>query len=150
MNSEQIVGYILLSLGILVIVFAAIQIVMVFTGKATPIPLFKSKPQVTQSIVNQKPTRSPTDPQELINGLQNNPLSLLNGGGGSSTLPMPQIIDSQALNNILNLAAYYFIMQFLLGVGFKIANLGVQLVRPIKIEVKNNQVAHLLEKRDPS
>ena len=111
---ERIVGYVLLALGIVVMVFAAIQIVMVFTNKANPIEFFTSEDV------------------------------------GGSSLPIPQLIDPELLNNVLNMAVYFLIMNFLLGLGFKIANLGVQLVRPIKIEVRNNQVASMLEKKKPA
>ena len=114
MSLERIVGYVLLALGIVVMVFAAIQIVMVFTNKANPIEFFTSD------------------------------------DAGGSSLPIPQLVDPELLNNVLNMVVYFLIMNFLLGLGFKIANLGVQLVRPIKIEVRNNQVASMLEKKKPA
>ena len=123
MSSERIVGYTLLALGIAVMVFAAIQIVMVFTNKANPIEFFTSEPIDTNQFA------------ELATG--------------GSSLPIPQLIDPEMLNNILNMAVYFLIMNFLLGLGFKVANLGVQLVRPIKIEVRNNQIASMLEKKNP-
>ena len=124
MSLERIVGYVLLALGIVVMVFAAIQIVMVFTNKANPIEFFTSESIIMQQV----------ESEDI--------------GGGS--LSIPQLIDPELLNNVLNMAVYFLIMNFLLGLGFKIANLGVQLVRPIKIEVRNNQVASMLEKKKPA
>ena len=124
MSLERIVGYVLLALGIVVMVFAAIQIVMVFTNKANPIEFFTSESIIMQQV----------ESEDI--------------GGGS--LSIPQLIDPELLNNVLNMTVYFLIMNFLLGLGFKIANLGVQLVRPIKIEVRNNQVASMLEKKKPA
>lgn len=147
MSSERIVGYILLGVGMLVMIFSAMQIVMVFTNKATPIEFFNSKPILTQQ-AKSNDVGFPTDGGELSKLIQNNPLAGL--GGGGSSLPMPQLIDPEMINNVLNLSVYFLIMNFLLGLGFKIANLGVQLVRPIKVEVRNNQIASMLEKKTTS
>jgi hypothetical protein len=146
MSTERIVGYLLLGLGIMVMVFAAMQIITVYTNKATPIEFFTSKPIIAQ----QKPAQNaqiPETSEEMLTLFQNNPMDLLNVGG---SVPTPQLIDPDMLNNVLNMAVYFLIMHFLLGLGFKIANLGVQLVRPIKIEVRNNQVASMLEKKKPA
>ena len=132
MSSERIVGYVLISLGIMTMVFAAIQIITVYTNKATPIEFFTSKPIIAQQVES--------------DGTDN----MLAGLGGGSSLPIPQLIDPALLNNVLNMAIYFLIMNFLLGLGFKIANLGVQLVRPIKVEVRNNQIASILEKKPTS
>ncbi|MDA1316700.1 MAG: hypothetical protein O3B87_01595 [bacterium] len=135
MSSERIVGYILLGLGILVMIYAAIQIIMVFTNKAEPLEFFTSKPIVQEA----------TNSEELSDLIQENPFAALSSSGAS--LPTPQLIDPQMLNGVLNMSVYFLIMHFLLGLGFKIANLGVQLVRPIRVEVKNNQLATMLEKK---
>lgn len=147
MSSERIVGYILLSLGILVMIYAAMQIIMVFTNKAEPIEFFTSEPVVITQPDNAG-AELPKDPEELLDFIQSNPLAALGGSGGG--LPTPQLIDTQMLNDVLNMAVYFLIMHFLLGLGFKISNLGVQLVRPIKVEVRNNQIAKMLEKKEPT
>ena len=50
-----------------------------------------------------------------------------------------------ALFTIFNLTVYYFIMQFVLGLGYKLASLGVQMVRPLKISVEKSAISHLIK-----
>lgn len=54
--SEKVVGYTLLIVGLIVIVFAAINIFAVFTGKAEPVQLFNFAPVVLTLIPGTKPT----------------------------------------------------------------------------------------------
>lgn len=142
MTLERGVGYGLLVIGIFVMVFAAIRIIMVFTGKATPIAFFTPQPLIEQNNESTN-TKIPNNPEELMELIQENPLAILNNTKG---LPTTQLIDPQMINEIMNMAVYFLIMHFLLGLGFKIANLGVQLVRPVEVIVKNNEVASLLDK----
>ncbi len=127
--SEKTTGYILLISGILIMLFATSQIVMVFTGKATPMKLFKADENSTE------PTNS-FNPQELLKQFQDPN----NTQTAPTAMPNVQLIDSKALNDILNLTVYYLIMQFLLSLGFKFASLGMQLLRPIIVEMKNRKI----------
>ncbi|PIZ66119.1 hypothetical protein CO051_04505 [Candidatus Roizmanbacteria bacterium CG_4_9_14_0_2_um_filter_39_13] len=140
MSTEKIVGYSLLGVGILLMIIASFQIILVFTGKATPIQVMKSAPQKN----NQNTTKNvdTTNPDELLKQAQQDPFSLLGSGGG---LGMPDIIDPKTINDMLNLTVYYFIMQFVLGLGYKLASLGVQMVRPLKISVEKSAISHLIK-----
>lgn len=128
--SERLVGYILLTLGIIIMFFAAIQIIAVFTGNAKPIKMF--------SMDSKMPTQQQSNQtlEDLIAQLQQNPQTSLN----TASLPTPQLIDPKIINDILNLTVYYVIMQFILGLGFKLSNLGVQLLRPIVIQTKDKKI----------
>jgi len=126
--SERVTGYSLLGIGIIVMIFATIQIISVFTGKAEPIPLFQY--EKTTEKESQGSSFNPTD---ILNQLQGGSGSELEGMG----MPNVELIDPDVLNDILNLTVYYLIMQFLLGLGFKLASLGVQLIRPIHVHMKN-------------
>ncbi len=125
--SEKTTGYVLLIIGILLMIFATSQIIMVFTGRATPIKIFKTEESSTQGTGS-------FNPQELIKQFQDT-----NTQGSSLPTQMPnvQLIDTKALNDILNLTVYYLIMQFLLSLGYKLASLGIQLLRPIVVQMKN-------------
>lgn len=103
--SEKLTGYILLFLGLLVIVYSAISIFMVFTKKAQPIQLFTG-PGISVSLPNTKPT---------------------------------ELVPAATLNDISNISAHYLLMSFLLGVGFKLGTLGVQLLRPIEVKLATKQ-----------
>ena len=126
--SEKTTGYTLLITGILIMIFATIQIITVITGKATPIEFFSNKTDITNNSSNS------LNPEDLLKQIQ--------GGGNNSEfnvgqMPNVQLIDPKMLNDILNLTLYYFIMQFLLSLGFKLASLGTQLLRPIQVDMKN-------------
>ncbi|HRN70405.1 MAG TPA: hypothetical protein PLS49_04410 [Candidatus Woesebacteria bacterium] len=122
--TEKITGYSLLATGIIIMLFATIQIILVFTGKAKPIELFQyEKPQQTLS--------SELDLNSLLTQLQ---AGQTNNAGSLPSLPF---LDSETINRSLNLIVYYLIMQFLLGLGYKFASLGTQLIRPINVILKN-------------
>lgn len=125
--TERTVGYILLVAGILVMIYSTWQIINVFTGKAEPIQVVKYEAPEQSSSTS-----------DLLNQLQG-------GRGGNVELPMPQLFDPDALNEIINLSIYYFIMQFLLGLGFKFSSLGVSMLRPIVVQVKNKQLEQVVE-----
>jgi len=119
--SERITGYLLLISGILIMIFAFFQIILVFTGKAQPIPIFSQKTIDSQSIL--------PDTSSLLNSLQQ--------GGGNLQLPKVQLIDPETIDSFLNMLFYYLIMQFLLSFGYKISTLGTQMLRPIQVHLKN-------------
>lgn len=124
--TERTTGYILLVIGIIIMVFATFQIIFVFTGKTNGVALFQYEKSEQESNAN-------LDINSLLSQVQNS------GGQGMSLDQMPsmQLIDPETLNKVLNLTVYYLIMQFLLGLGFKLASLGVQLLRPIQVQMKN-------------
>jgi hypothetical protein len=66
--SERITGYILLISGILIMIFAFFQIILVFTGKAQPLPLFSQKTVNAESVI---PNTS-----SLLSALQNGGFNL--------------------------------------------------------------------------
>ena len=109
--SEKIIGYLLLGLGLLTIIFSAFNVYQVFTKQASPIGLFQLKGlslDVAQYL--------PSDPR-------------------SATPPPAEIFPAADLNFISNLTAHYLLMSFFIGVGFKVASLGIQLLRPIQVKL---------------
>lgn len=124
--TERTTGYSLIIIGIIIMIFATIQIISVFTGRANPISFFQYEEKSSSN--------SNLDVNSLLNQLQKS--SEVSGLNIDST-PNFQLFDPKLINQILNLAVYYLIMQFLLSLGFKFASLGVQLVRPIHVNMKN-------------
>ena len=113
--SEKIVGYILLSLGVFAILFSVFNVYQVFTKKAQPIDLFsfESVSLDLSKLAEQAPENADLK-QELL--------------------------SSDKLNKPLNIAAHLFFMGFVASTGFKVAILGVQLLRPIKVELRESKV----------
>lgn len=116
--TERKTGYILLIAGIIVMIYSAIQIIAVFTGKAKPI-----------QVVNYKmPTATSSPTSDVMQQFQ------------GASLPTNQLFDQKGLNEIINMSIYYFIMQFLMGLGYKFSSLGVSMLRPIVVKVKNKKL----------
>lgn len=118
--SEKSVGYLLLIIGILMILGSALGVFWVFSGKAQTFQVF-DLPPITLD----------------LSGLMQaeNPDSQIAPQANLET----ELVKSDVLNKPLNLIAYLLFMGFMLNVGFKIATLGVQLVRPIKVTMKGEK-----------
>lgn len=129
--SDKQVGYILLGVGIAVMIFAGAQIILVFTGKATPIEVFSYN-------------QSGGEMKGILDQMQRT--AQAQAGASSST--MPNIIDPVALNKILNLTVYYVVMQFVFGIGYKLSTLGTQLIRPIVVQVKNKKLESVVAEEE--
>lgn len=126
--SEKTIGYSLLVIGIIIMIFATFQIIGAFTGRANPIAIFQYEKQTSRS------SNQDSSIDSLLNQLQN---GSVNTDLNLSQTPNIQLFDPLVINKILNLTVYYLIMQFLLGLGFKLSSLGVQLLRPIQVNMKN-------------
>ncbi len=136
--TERIIGYSLLAVGIILMIISTIQIIFIFTGRAKPIQFFKTEKQTVQSNSQQS-----LDAEDLLERVQTGDLSaLLNNSG--NTIPELNIISPETINQILNLTVFYFLMQFLLSLGYKLASLGVQMIRPLKVEVRQNKLASII------
>jgi len=120
---EKIIGYILLFLGIGVMVFCVINMSMVFANKIKPFSYFNIGPNqsVSVSISN------------IVQQMQGANQNILNSGN----LPKINILSSESLNQVLNLSTQFLLMTFILGFGYRLASLGVQLIRPINVKLKS-------------
>ena len=104
--SERVVGYFLLVVGVIVILFSAISVYNAFIKKSLPINFFDLQGVTLQA-----------DKQVGI--------------------PEMEILPKSSINGVVNLVAYLALMSFMGGVGYKIASLGVGLLRPIVVKSKN-------------
>lgn len=125
--SEKITGYLLLAVGILVILFAAYSVIMVFTKQAQPVKLFNME-GISLDASMFMPKDLPPDAAKL-----------LQQGTGSQKVP---VISPELINEPLNLYAYLFFMGFIATIGYKIASLGTMLIRPVVVKMKaTNEMA---------
>lgn len=110
--TEKILGYALLTIGILIILFSAYSAYRVFTKQQEPIQLFNFNAISLDigKLIAPTLTSSPDLSQELVS---------------------PEMI-----NGPLNLSAHLLLMGFISSIGFKIASLGVMLIRPIVVKLK--------------
>ncbi len=115
---EKIVGYMLIVIGVLIIVFSGISVYLVFTKHAQPVQLFNF-------------SGISLDVGKLMAGA-------LPPQAQTTSLPSmkQEFISSDMINGPLNLSLHLFLMGFLASVGQKLASLGTMLVRPIVVKVK--------------
>ncbi len=128
--TERTVGYILLVVGILIMIYSTWQIITIITGKTQP-----------PHLIDYKSPESSISTDGLLGKLQ---------GSSGGSMPMPQLFDTKALNDIINLSIYYLVMQFLLGLGYKFSSLGVSMLRPIVVQVKNKRLEQIVESDSPT
>ena len=112
---EKVLGYFFLFLGIALILFAALRVYVVYTTKAEPIQLI--------------------DPQSNL-GFN---LSLPNEITGQNMKVPVQMGQLQPMITLINNFVYLIFMGFFASIGFKIAMLGVNLIRPIVIKAKESK-----------
>ena len=113
-NSTKIIGYLLLFLGIITIIFSALSIYMVFTNKMQPFTLF-----TLDSITFDLAKLAEEAPPDV--DLQQ------------------ELVKSEMINKPLNLIAHVIFMGFISSVGFKIAQIGTSLLRPIKVKLRQEK-----------
>lgn len=120
--SEKIIGYTLLIIGIVIIFFSANSVYMVFTGRDKPLPLFH-----LSGVSMETPQVSTTNlPPEIVKALKLE----------AQKSQKMEIISAEMINTPLNFYAHLFFMGFLATIGYKIASLGVMLVRPLIVKVR--------------
>jgi hypothetical protein len=117
-KTGRVIGYLLLVAGVAGISFAAISTYRVFAGLAQPFNLFsfESISVDLSKFIIQSPNETPLT-QEII----------------------PSIL----LNKPMNYIAHLLLMSFIASCGFKIAIIGVYLLRPVKIKIKTEEETRL-------
>ena len=105
-KDEKVVGYILLAVGVVMIFLSVYLMFNVFTGASTPPSLF--------------------DFSDVS-------FPILQPGGTSETV---QVISGQDMNRMAAMGFWYMLMFFIAYAGGKVASLGVNLIRKIRVEVK--------------
>lgn len=105
MNINKALGFILLTVGLLLIVVPLWQTYSIFTGKSLPAQIFmQSIPlKVDQNI----------GPNDIQGQIQN---------------AVVRVIPTESINNTLNLASWLILMWVLIYGGGKIAEIGVKLL----------------------
>ncbi|OGM20232.1 hypothetical protein A2955_01845 [Candidatus Woesebacteria bacterium RIFCSPLOWO2_01_FULL_37_19] len=121
--SERVLGYVLIVVGLIVIIFTAVNIYFVFTKKSEPVTIF-NLPSISIDMSNL--VGSEATPEQVADLKQSGKLKT-------------ELISSDVLNRPMNLIAHILLMSFMLNVGFKISSLGINLVRPIKVNLREEK-----------
>lgn len=123
--SEKVTGYLLLVIGLIIMFFSFINMIMVFTNKAEPVSLFNISSDSSSGSLNIN---------DIISQLQQNNQEVTN-----QTIPQPKIdiLPPEVLSKTLNISSHFFFITFVLGFGYKLSSLGIQLIRPINVKLKS-------------
>ena len=120
--SEKVTGYLLLLAGIVIIALSSLSVYYVFKGRVKPIELFKL-PGISIDLSNIAGADLPKESSDI----------------GSQATLKTDLVEPDIINAPLNLFAHVIFMGFLVNVGFKVSSLGVQMLRPIKVNVKASE-----------
>ena len=121
---EKVIGYSLLTVGILIILYSAFSVYSVFTKKQNPQDVF-NLPGISLD----------------LSGFVGGDLSPEERAAmeKSNVNTKAELISPEVLNTPLNYTFHILFMGFIASIGFKIANLGTLLVRPIKVNLKEEK-----------
>jgi len=136
--TEKIVGYGMLLGGLLTIILAGLNVFGVFTGRIQPMTLFRF-----QSIS--------IDSSQLVNqtydlnmeGLPPEQVALLEqvfDQQKQTTSQKIEILPAEILNQTTNVFGHLILMGFIASIGYKVAGLGVLLIRPIVVKLKEDKM----------
>ena len=112
--TEKIIGYFLMLVGVITILLATISVFQTFTGQTNPITPFN------------------------FDAISMDMSKLVDQALAGANLKQ-ELISSDLLNHPMNLIAHLLLMGFIVAVGYKIASLGVMLVRPIKVKLREEK-----------
>jgi hypothetical protein len=123
-------GYLLLFTGAIIIIYACIQTYFVYT-KVSPIPSFFNFEGVKLDLSKLQPQMDQSGLEEIARkaGLSIPKMNTL------PAMEPTEILPAAVLNESSNLGAFIFFMGFAVNVGYKLASLGVKLIRPLYIKV---------------
>lgn len=112
--TEKVIGYTLLILGLGIILFSALNVYRVFTKQTEAVKIFSAEKTATSTKIS------------------------------GSAIPMgPELLGlaPDTLNSSLNFTFHLLFMGFIAGIGYKLASLGVSLIRPsvVKLDTKKLQ-----------
>lgn len=109
--SEKIVGYLLLFIGVVIILYSGINVYQVFTKQIDPINLF------------------------AFNGIGIDFSKMIEGAPPNANLTQ-ELVAPNVLNQPMNYIAHVVLMGFIGSIGYKLASIATMLVRPIHVTVK--------------
>lgn len=111
---EKSVGYSLLIVGLFVMLFAVGFVSLMFLGKIKPVGVL-SIPSPSFNTASMMP-EIPGVPKPAGQNVQ--------------------LIPTEAFNKMINMGINFFFMGFILSFGFKLADLGIKMLRPVKVEAR--------------
>jgi hypothetical protein len=131
LESEKVIGYFLLLMGILIIVFATFFALRVFSGKSEPYKVFEVQAPSIK-------IPSPSVDFDIPEGVDLPPGFSLNQQAASES--EVKILPDEVFNSLLNIGVFYLAMMFLASSGAKLADMGIKMVKDIKVHIKQDKI----------
>ena len=131
LNGEKFFGYVLLVAGLLMIFAATYMVYGVLTGKSKPSKVFNVEAptfRLPSANTNIELPQGAT----LAAGLKLNQ----DAGQGPSDI---KLIPDEVFNGSLNIGLYYLAMMFLASSGLKVSEIGVKMIKDIKVQIKEDK-----------
>lgn len=122
---DKIFGYFLLFFGIAIIAFSGFQVYSLFTKRIEPVEIFN----FSGVSIDTGQIVAESLPEEFAQIVK-----------GQSQPQKTEVLTPDMLNKPLNIFAYVVFMGFMSSIGFKIAQLGAIMVRPAKVELKEQTI----------
>lgn len=128
---DKTTGYVLLISGIIIMIFATIQLALLVTRVTRPFPTFKFTEvfSSTSTLIEQSQQSGSTG--EVENTSQ-------------STTPVNMSLSPTVVNEVLNFAVFFFLMAFAVNMGYKVSELGVKMIRPTTITVHPKNIESIV------
>jgi hypothetical protein len=114
---EKVIGYMLLATGVATIIFTLFSVYRVFTNQTPPVQLFDFS---SINIDLGRALNLPVAPDQDLS---------------------QELVESDMINHPMNIFAHLLLMGFVSTIGFKLASLGVMLLRPIKVHLKESSAS---------
>lgn len=132
-RNEKIIGYFLLIIGLIIIVSSTFYAVFILTGKTKPAKVFNVKaPEIPIPSASQTLDLSSLEnsgiPSQILDSLK----------PAKQTQPTAiKIIPDEVFSDLINMFVAYILVMILASTGSKFASIGIQLIKEIKVQVKN-------------
>lgn len=117
--NEKKLGYVLIVLGIVIMLFCAGSVYQVFTKQSQPVTLFQFPGisiDMSKLLASSLPQGLNTDLPEM----------------------KQEIFPAEMVNRPMNLIFHTIMMGFIASIGMKIAQIGTMLTRTITVDMKTN------------
>lgn len=128
--TEKITGYILLVIGLFIITYTLVNIYGLVSGANEPFQIFSfDSISLDLNQISQGEIQLPPELEEAGVTIEK-----------PNTPSLQEIFPSAILNQSSNYFIHIIILGFVASVGYKIAHLGVQLIRPIIVKTSERKL----------
>lgn len=141
---EKMTGYVLLTLGVIVMVFGLIQLGLLVTRVIKPFPTFAFSEvfmRLDQAAASGRGQVLPNAPVPEPTGSARTTVRKASPTG-ESPVRTDVVVSPAVVNEVLNFGLYILFTTLLSQMGYKLASLGVRLIRPITVKLNASDIEY--------